>query len=157
MKWQRTALAVSMLCAAASARSLVAAEAESFESREKQLEALEDGAGVKVPVVEDYLLNCSACHGLDGAGTPGVTPTLHGVGSLLKLPGGRDYLARVPGVAQAPLSDARLARLLNWVLERYSGTPPVPLYTAVEIARLRASPLRDTRSARRNLAIPAAD
>lgn len=108
-----------------------------------------DAAGV--PVAEDYVLNCSACHGPEGAGTPGVTPTLVGVGRLLQLQGGRSYLARVPGVAQAPLSDARLARLLNWVLERYSGAPPDPPYTAAEISELRAAPLRDTRSARQAL------
>ena len=50
----------------------------------------------EVPVVEDYVLNCSACHGLDGAGTPGVTPTLHDVGVLLRLPGGRSYLGGCP-------------------------------------------------------------
>ncbi len=108
-------------------------------------------AATDVPVTEDYILNCSACHGLDGKGTPGVTPSLLDVGRLLALPGGRSYLARVPGVSQAPLSDARLARLLNWVLERYSGAPPVPLYTATEIGELRAFPLRDTRSARQAL------
>jgi len=105
----------------------------------------------EVPVSEDYALNCSACHGLDGAGTPGVTPTLHGLGPLLAATGGRAYLARVPGVAQAPLSDARLARLLNWVLERYSDAAPEPPYSADEIGRLRSAPLRDTRSAREAL------
>lgn len=111
-------------------------------------------AGTAVPVEEDYVLHCSACHGLDGAGTPGVTPSLVGVGALLQAPGGRAYLGRVPGVAQAPLSDARLARLLNWVLARYSGTPPVPAYSAAEIGALRSHPLRDTRSARAALAAP---
>ena len=104
---------------------------------------------------EDYTLHCSACHGLDGAGTPGLVPTLHGVGDLLDTPGGRSYLARVPGVAQAPLSDARLARLLNWVLKRFSAVQPEPLYTAAEVGALRASPLRDPASARKALA-PAA-
>jgi len=108
-------------------------------------------AATDVPVTEDYVLNCSACHGLDGKGTPGVTPSLLDLGRLLQIPGGRSYLARVPGVSQAPLPDARLARLLNWVLERYSGAPPAPLYTAAEIGELRAFPLRDTRSARQAL------
>ena len=103
---------------------------------------------------EDYTLHCSACHGLDGAGTPGVVPTLHGLGDLLDTSGGRSYLARVPGVAQAPLSDARLARLLNWVLKRFSAVQPKPLYTAAEVGALRASPLRDPASARRAL-VPA--
>ncbi len=92
---------------------------------------------------EDYLLHCSACHALDGTGVPGVVPTLHGLAPLLQAPGGRSYLARVPGVAQAPLSDARLARLLNWVLERFSSVEPEPRYGAAEVGNLRASPLRD--------------
>jgi mono/diheme cytochrome c family protein len=108
-------------------------------------------SGTEVPVWEDYVLNCSACHGLDGAGTPGVTPTLHGLARLLEAPDGRTYLARVPGVAQAPLSDARLARVLNWVLEQYSGGAPEPPYTADEVGALRLEPLRDTVAARRAL------
>ncbi|MGH0028835.1 MAG: c-type cytochrome [Myxococcota bacterium] len=103
------------------------------------------------PVEEDYWLQCAACHGADGGGTPGVTPSLREVGPLLAAPGGRAYLARVPGVAQAPLSDARLARLLNWVLEHQAGAPPRPPYSAAEIGALRSDPLRDTRSAREAL------
>ena len=75
---------------------------------------------------EDYLLHCTACHGTDGAGTPGVTPGVRDLAAILAVDGGRAYLARVPGVAQAPLSDARLARLLNFVLEHYSGVTPEP-------------------------------
>lgn len=106
-------------------------------------------AGASGPSVEeDYLLSCAACHGPDGRGTPGVTPDLRGVAGLLALPGGREYLARVPGVAQAPLSDARLARLLNWTLGQYAGTVPEPPYEAAEIGSLRRLPLRDPRSAR---------
>jgi mono/diheme cytochrome c family protein len=100
------------------------------------------------PVREDYTLHCSGCHGADAAGTAGVAPTLHGLASLLESDGGRDYLARVPGVAQAPLSDARLARLLNWVLSEFSGTAPVPAYSADEVGRLREQPLRDAPAAR---------
>ena len=100
------------------------------------------------PASEDYVLHCSACHGLEGTGAPGVVPTLHGLGTLLALPGGRSYLARVPGVAQAPLSNARLARLLNWALQEYSKIRPDPLYSAEEVGELRASPLRDPRTIR---------
>jgi hypothetical protein len=71
-----------------------------------------------------------------------------GVASLLDAEGGRAYLGRVPGVAQAPLSDARLARLLNWVLAHYSDRAPAPPYSAAEVAALRQTPLRDTRAAR---------
>jgi mono/diheme cytochrome c family protein len=100
------------------------------------------------PVREDYTLHCSGCHGRDATGTAGVAPTLHGLRVLLDREGGREYLARVPGVAQAPLSDARLARLLNWVLSEFSGVAPVPPYTADELGSLRKLPLRDAPAAR---------
>ena len=97
------------------------------------------------------MLHCAACHRLDGTGTPGVVPSLHGIGGLLATPEGRAYLARVPGVAQAPLSDERLARLLNWVLAEFSGTAPTPGYTAREVGALRLNPLRDPASVRETL------
>ena len=50
------------------------------------------------------------------------------------------------------LFDARLARLLNWVLERYASVPADPPYDAREIGALRSDPLRDTRGARASLA-----
>ena len=48
--------------------------------------------------------------------------SLRGLSQLLSAEGGRAYLASVPGVAQAPLGDARLAALLNWVIRAFSGT-----------------------------------
>jgi hypothetical protein len=62
--------------------------------------------------------------------------------------GGRQYLSRVPGAAQAPLTDARLAALLNWLVERFAGAPPVPVYSAAEVGELRSAPLRDPRHTR---------
>ena len=78
------------------------------------------------PARERYLLHCSGCHRLDGVGVPGTTPSLHGLGALLEHAGGRAYLGSVPGVAQAPLGDAELAVLLNWVIETFSGAPHAP-------------------------------
>ncbi len=97
---------------------------------------------------ERYLLHCSGCHGPDGRGTPGVTPSLHGLSRLLEVPGGRAYLAAVPGVAQAPVNDAALAALLNWVIAEFSGDTPAAPYTAEEMGELRATPLRDPAAAR---------
>src|SRR5262249_48882191 len=66
-------------------------------------------AGAYAPSVE-YALNCQGCHRADGIGTPGSVPPLAGsVARFLTVPGGREYLVRVPGVAQAPLDDAALA------------------------------------------------
>ena len=92
---------------------------------------------------EDYLLHCSAWHTDSGAGVPGMVPSLLELAPLLEHARGREYLVRVPGVAQAPLSDARIARLLNWVLENYSSRRLDPPFEAGEVARFRSSPLRD--------------
>jgi mono/diheme cytochrome c family protein len=97
--------------------------------------------------LHDYVLSCAGCHRLDGSGSARV-PSFRDTGRLLARDGGRDYLLRVPGAAQAPLSDARLAALLNWVLTRFGGVVPEPPFTAGEVAAARATPLRDPRQAR---------
>lgn len=106
------------------------------------------------PPEEGYVLHCSGCHGLSGEGVPGTTPTLHGIARLASTPAGRAYLASVPGVAQAPIGDAELARLLNWVLKTFSDATPVPPYSAIEIGTFRREPLRSTGAARAALAVP---
>ena len=111
-------------------------------------------AAAFAPAVE-YALHCQGCHLADGRGTPGSVPALAGtVGRLARAPGGRDYMARVPGVAQAALGDAELAALLNYVVARFGG-PDVPSdfrpYDAEEIGALRRDPLVDVDAARRPL------
>lgn len=102
-----------------------------------------------------YVLECMGCHLQDGSGSPGRVPSLSGVGRFLRAPGGRAYLVRVPGVAQAPLDDAALADLLNWMLARFdppaAAAPGFAPYTAGEVARLRAEPLADALAERRAL------
>jgi hypothetical protein len=56
-----------------------------------------------------------------------------------------------PGAARAPLSAARLAALMNWLVERFTGKPPTPTYTANEVAQLRSTPLRDPIGKRKTL------
>jgi len=106
------------------------------------------------PELESYVLHCSGCHRLDGGGVPGVAPDLREIGPLLQTAAGRAYLGRVPGVAQAPVDDEELARLLNWILTEIAGTAPDPAYTAREVGILRAEPLRDPVAARRALSTP---
>ena len=116
--------------------------------------AVADVASGYGPSVE-YALNCQGCHRADGAGTPGsVPPLVDSVARFLTVPGGREYLVQVPGVAQAPLDDATLAAVVNWMLERFDKahlpsdfTP----YGAAEIGRLRAHPLTDVEGLRRRL------
>jgi len=101
------------------------------------------------------MLQCQGCHLADGSGKPGAVPALAGsVGRFLTVAGGREYLVRVPGSSQSPLSDAELAELLNWMVRRF-GPPEVAAdfkpYSAGEVARVRRPPLTDVESVRREL------
>lgn len=103
----------------------------------------------------DYTLECAGCHRADGSETPGSVPALRdSVARFLAVPGGRDYLPRVPGVAQAPLDDAALATVLNWMLDHFdrahvpAGFVP---YTAEEVGRRRKQPLLNVEAERKRL------
>lgn len=105
----------------------------------------------------DWVLECQGCHLRDGSGTPGSVPAIRdSVAGFLHVPGGREYLVQVPGVAQAPLDDAQLAAVVNWMLTRFDGAAVpkdfVP-YTTAEVAKLRATPLVDPESVRRKLVV----
>jgi hypothetical protein len=95
----------------------------------------------------DYMLNCRGCHGPDGAGAPGAAPSFRGqVAKFLSVPGGREYLIRVPGTAQSELDDVRTAALLTWLVQEFSpGEIPVDFtpYTAAEVGPARHTPLTD--------------
>jgi mono/diheme cytochrome c family protein len=90
---------------------------------------------------ELYTLNCWGCHKPNAEGIPGTVPRLaHSMGDFLHVPGGREYLVEVPGVAASSLSDAEIADVLNWLLRTFnkSETPPgFTPYTAAEVARYR--------------------
>ena len=62
-----------------------------------------------------YRLHCSGCHQADGSGLPdgGVPPVRDALGWFLHTERGRAFLVQVPGTRQSPLSDARVAALLN--------------------------------------------
>ena len=103
----------------------------------------------------DYALNCQGCHLDDGSGTPGSVPRLAGtVGRFLDVPGGREFLVQVPGVATSALDDAALAAVLNWMLARF-GPPHLPEkyapYTAAEVGALRQKPLTNVDRVRAEL------
>lgn len=94
---------------------------------------------------KDYMLHCQGCHGPDGRGAPGAVPPFPGqVSQFLHVDGGREYLIRVPGVSQSELDDARLAAVLNWIVEELDGAsrpPQAPPFTAAEVGRWRRPPL----------------
>ena len=109
----------------------------------------------------DYMLQCQGCHLADGGGSYaagtdeiGGVPSLRGfVGRFLAVPGGREYLIRVPGGAQSPLSDAELAAVLNWMIREFDPEAVsqdfIP-FGAQEVARHRR-PLVDVETVRRAL------
>lgn len=93
----------------------------------------------------NWLLNCQGCHGTGAEGSDGGAPAMPDVlGKLLGVEGGRAYLVQVPGVATAPLSDADLADLMNWMLETFDK-PNIPKdfvpYEPAEVAALRKTVL----------------
>lgn len=95
----------------------------------------------------DYLLYCRGCHLINGDGVPPDVPSLHDEpGRLLSIPGGREYIVRVPGVSQTAMTDEELAAVLNWVLAEFNAdTVPGDFqpYTAKEVGAARAKLLID--------------
>jgi hypothetical protein len=104
----------------------------------------------------DYLLHCGGCHLENGSGDPPIVPDLRAdLDRLLAAPGGRAYLAQVPGSSQAPLDDAALAGVLNYIVREYGrGTAETEPFTEQEIARYRGTTLLDPLAARRRLLEP---
>jgi len=93
----------------------------------------------------NWVLNCQGCHRADATGSPKGAPNMAGeVAKFLSVKGGREFLGRVPGVANAPLPDDQLAELVNWLLltfDRRHLPKDFAAYTANEIGRLRAQVL----------------
>ncbi len=91
---------------------------------------------------KNYLLHCSGCHLPNGIGDPPNTPTLRDtIGKIVATPKGRDYIIRVPGSSQTPMSDQQLADVLNWMLAEFnSETLPKDFepWSAQEVARSRS-------------------
>ena len=103
----------------------------------------------------NYMLNCQGCHLADGSGLPGSVPSMRNfVGSFLAVPGGRDFLVQVPGSANAPISDAELAELLNWILTTMSAEQldeDFEFYSSAEVEQTRKTVLVDVADVRSSL------
>ena len=129
-------------CLSLGAGAIILISAAHAESGQIQLPGVTSSRQAQI----DYMLKCQGCHRPDGSGDRVSNPPMNGaVAHFLKVPGGREYLGRVPGVATTDLDDARLANLLNWTLYRFDrANVPTDFkpYDAAEIRRLRASPLR---------------
>jgi hypothetical protein len=102
----------------------------------------------------DYMLQCQGCHLADGSGSPGAVPDLrNSLPRFASVPGGREYLVRVPGAAQSPLSDQRLAAVLDWMIREFGAAEAAAAepYRAEEVARWRAQPYSEVQAVRRAL------
>jgi hypothetical protein len=103
----------------------------------------------------NFQLHCMGCHLGDGSGQPGRVPSLRrSLVTLSMSREGRDYIVRVPGVAQSPLSNEDTAVMLNWMLRNLSDLA-VPIgftdYSAAEIRGLRDRPLTQVKAVRARL------
>jgi hypothetical protein len=103
-----------------------------------------DTAWAYQPVV-NFQINCMGCHLADGSGQMGRVPSLRRTLVLFSATReGRDYIVRVPGVAQSPLSDEDTAALLNWMARNLSDVklpPGFADYSEAEVQSLRHRPL----------------
>ncbi len=102
----------------------------------------------------DYQLFCQGCHGPTGIGGRGVPKIHNTIGTFLGSQDGREYLVRVPGAANAPLNDDRLAKLMNWTISRFaeaSEPDSWTKYTEKEVADYRSKPLLEVEQYRERL------
>jgi hypothetical protein len=105
----------------------------------------------------DYVLHCSGCHFMHGEGNPagGIPRVRNQIGYFLTLPEGRAYLMQVPGLLSAGLQDEDAARLVNWMVDYFSGAsrpPSFTPYTAEEARRYRLHKPADIIGTRKRLA-----
>lgn len=142
----RTQLLLGLLCVIAAPQALARAIPD------PQQRPAPGNERAQVPIAEagystavNYQLQCAGCHLASGQGSPANdTPRMRGfVGNFLKVPGGREFLVRVPGISQSALSNAQLADMLNWLLTQdgmagNSLPQQVQPYTAEEVARIRS-------------------
>jgi mono/diheme cytochrome c family protein len=103
----------------------------------------------------NFQLQCMGCHRSDGSGEEGRVPSMRRtLVHFSMLPEGREYILRVPGVAQSPLSDLETAALLNWLAHNLSDVPPPADFldfTAAEVGRFRRQPLAAVQATRARL------
>ena len=106
-------------------------------------------------VAQNYVLFCGGCHGDGGRGVPHKVPALAGkIGRYLHVDGGREFLIRVPGVANSQLSDAAAAAVMNLCLEKFTAPAEragVAPYTAADIAAARRQPMLEVERVRHAL------
>ncbi len=104
-----------------------------------------------------YMIHCMGCHLDDGRGLPPEVPAFDEKLALFAgSDKGREYLVRVPGAAHAPIIDAALADVLNWIMQTYAGEAVYKPFLESEIGRYRSRPLTNPAATRDKL-LEAAD
>ena len=87
-----------------------------------------------------YILHCGGCHRLHGDGALPQVPGLRDdLGKLIQVEGGRDYLVRVPGAAQSPISDGELQQIVNWILLEFNAETLPDDFTPLSLGEVRAA------------------
>ena len=115
------------------------------------LAAASSGAGLAPQ--SNYQLHCMGCHGAAGRSDPTRVPSINKTFvEFAATPEGRNYLERVPGVANAPLSDQDLTDLLNWLLGSLDRGADQHAFAVAEVAQARRHPLADIARARERVA-----
>lgn len=102
----------------------------------------------------DYQMNCQGCHVNDGSGGKSIPSMTGFIGHFMQTAEGREYLIRVPGSANAMLSDERLTDVLNWMLLTFSGNSLAANwqpFSIDEVAHLRQDPLMEVMQYRKAL------
>jgi hypothetical protein len=100
----------------------------------------------------NYLLYCSGCHLVNGEGKSPNVPTLRDeLGRMVGVAEMRSYLVRIPGASQAPIDDAELAEVINWLLQEFNSNtlpPDFETFTTEEVTEARKQVLADPLSYR---------
>src|SRR5690606_41866091 len=102
-----------------------------------------------------FMMECQGCHLSDGSGGVNAVPSMKGeVAKFLTIPGGREFLVQVPGVAHSALNDTEITAILNWSLNKFGPVDiaaQYPPYTVEEVSRLRKTPLLEVKQKRMEL------
>ncbi|MEO9779444.1 MAG: cytochrome c [Sedimentitalea sp.] len=99
----------------------------------------------------NYTLHCSGCHRQDGEGAieGGIPAFQDSVGHIAGTEIGRTYIMHVPGVISTNMTDADVAGVLNYILDKWGEGGEE--FTAEEVTRRRALPVADVVSYRRHV------
>lgn len=110
------------------------------------------GQAAALSAHSNYVLRCSGCHGLKGAGSQegGIPEFRNSVSHIAATDIGRTYLMHVPGVVSTGLNDAEITDVMNYVLDTWGdGTHH---FTLSEVHRRRTQPVADVVALRQRIA-----